>query len=104
MSRAELRRRLDALNNAINPANSIGAKLAKLTNDQRRAYGQWGIQCERYYAANPGGTAYARLLSGEQPPRLRPDVHMELFAPTISIPAAEADAQAAEIYRRALDH
>lgn len=103
MSRTDLRRRVTALTNAINPAGSLTAKLAKLTVDQHRVYDQWRVQCERYYASNPGGTAYARLLSGEQPPPLRPDVRKTLFGPTISIPADATDAQAAEIYRRMLD-
>lgn len=100
MSRANLRRRINALNSAINPANSIGAKLATLTNGQCAAYEDWRDRCATYYAQNPGGTAYARLLSGEQPPPLRPDVRKTLFGPTIAIPIDTTGTQAAETYRR----
>lgn len=100
MSRADLRKRVAALNGAINPAGSLTAKLAKLTNEQQDEYRRWRDRCARYYATDPAGSAYARLISGEQPPPLRRDVRHALFGPDLYIAADATTAEAAEIYRR----
>lgn len=96
MSRADLRKRVAALNEAINPAGSLTAKLAKLTEEQRDEYHRWRQRCATYYASNPGGAAYARLLCGEQPPPLRRDIRHALFGSEIrvSVNATIAEAQA----------
>lgn len=100
MNRAHLRRRILALDRLVNPANSIGAKLAKLSDDQRRAYENWREQCKHCCETNPRGSAYARLLSEDDAPTLRPDVYMALFGPTTVIPADATDAQAADAFQR----
>lgn len=98
MSRADLRKRVAALNDAINPAGSLTAKLAKLTDEQRDEYHRWRERCAAYYMSNPGGTAYARLLSGEQPPPLRRDVRHALFGPEIRLSANGTIAEAQALY------
>ena len=98
MSRPDLRKRVAALNEAINPAGSLTAKLAKLTDEQRDEYHRWRQRCATYYAANPGGTAYERYLSGEQPPPLRRDVRHALFGRDIHLPANGTVAEAQALY------
>lgn len=99
MSRAGLRRRVAALNEAINPAGALSAKLAKLSDEQRHKYQQWQQGCIAYFAALTGGAAYARLISGEQLPPLRPDIHRTLFCQSPLIAVGATIAEAAEIYR-----
>jgi len=98
MSRPDLRKRLAALNEAINPAGSLTAKLAKLTHEQRDEYHRWRQRCATYYAANPGGTAYERYLSGEQPPPLCRDVRHSLFGPEFRVSATGTIAEAQSLY------
>jgi hypothetical protein len=100
MSRADLRKRVAALNEAINPTGSLTAKLAKLTDDQRQTYDHWRDQCERHCGAYTDGTAYACLLSGELSPSLRRDVHELLFGPDTHLAANMTLADASDAYRR----
>ena len=101
MSRADLRRRVDALNRTINPADSMSAKLVKLTTNERAVYDRWRDQCAAFYADHPRGEAYAMLIDGDGPQTLRRAVHDALFGATFGIPADSTIAQASEIYRRA---
>lgn len=100
MSRTDLRRRVAALNEAINPAGSLTAKLAKLTKEQQDEYRRWQDRSDRFYAANPGGSAYARIINGEQSPPLRRDVRHALFGPTPVITADMTDRDAADAYAK----
>lgn len=102
MSRAHLRKRVAALNDAINPAGSFSAKLAKLTDEQRDEYHRWRLRCSAYYAANPGEAAYERFLSGEQPPPLRRDVRQNLFGSSVCLPVNTTVAEAMDAYNQLL--
>lgn len=106
MSRASIRKRVAALNEAINPAGSLAAKLTKLTDEQRQEYRQWQQRNEAYFAANSGGAAYERFLSGEQLPMLRRDIRQSLFGPDICLPinATVADAMDAYNHQMAKGH
>lgn len=95
---ADLRRRLDAI--TVTFSGTLAAKLIKLTDDQRRAYDQWRDRMAAFNASYPDGDAYARMINGDEAPRLRRDVHTALFGATIGIPADATEAQAGEIYRR----
>lgn len=97
---ADLRKRVAVLNEAINPAGSLTAKLAKLTDEQRDEYHRWRLSCASYYAANPGGAAYERFLSGEQPPQLRRDIRQSLFGQDIRLPVNATVADAMDAYNQ----
>lgn len=102
MSRAHLRRRVAALNEAINPAGSFAAKLAKLTDEQRDEYHRWRLRSSAYYVANPGGAAYERFLAGEQSPPLRRDIRQSLFGSDICLPSNATVADAMDAYNQLL--
>lgn len=102
MSR-ELRKRVAALNAAINPAGSLSARLAILTPDQHASYRLWRDHLDQWHRDHPGSGAYERMLDGDEGPHLRSDVQDALFGPTITIPADASDADAAQIYQRFLE-
>lgn len=99
MSRAHLRRRIAALNKAINPAGSLGAKIRSLTNEQKESYDKWRNRCAHYLKTRPDGEAYACMIAGEPLPMLRPDIREILFGPSTSIPLGSTETKASEIYR-----
>ena len=99
MNRPDLRKRVAALNEAINPAGSLTAKLAKLTDEQRDEYHRWRQRCATYHnRSDTPGSSYARLLDGDYPPPLRRDVRQALFGPDIRVSANGTIAETQALY------
>lgn len=100
---ADLRKRVAALNEAINPAGTLTAKIAKLTEEQREEYRCWRRRSAAYFAANPGGAAYERFLTGEQPPVLRRDIRQGLFGCVTQLPSNATVDHAMDAYNQLLE-
>lgn len=101
MSRTDLRKRVAALNKAINPAGLLTAKLAKLTKEQQDEHRRWQDRCGRHYAAinASGANAYDRAINhGDHPPMLRRDVWHALFGPDIDLPATATASDAMDAF------
>lgn len=102
MSRTNLRKRVAALNDAINPARSLTAKLAKLTKEQQGEYHRWRDRYDRYYAAVAArsANAYEQMLEGDIGPPLHKIVADALFGPTPLITVDMTDVEIQEIYHK----
>lgn len=100
MSRVDLRRRIKALNQAVNPAGSFNARLADLSDEQRAAYGRWRDNLALWHGGP--GNVYKRMLEGDEPPPLRSDVHKALYGTALSTTADMTVPQSAEQYTRLL--
>lgn len=100
MRLAELRRRIAALTEAVNPAGSVSARLAKLGPSGRASYQIWRDELARHAAAHPGAQAYERLLAGDIGPALRSDIRIALFGPVTGISTTASLYEAQAIYRR----
>jgi hypothetical protein len=94
------KRRLDALIAIVKPANSLAARIDKLTTDQRDWYDGWKAHCERWMRINSDDRAYELTLSGFGPVGLRDDISIALFGEMPRIFQTDDENKAAEIYQR----
>lgn len=93
------KRRLGALTAALNPKGSFRARFADLTDEQRATYQRWRDRTDAWHAAKPDN-AFERMLSGDEPPKLRRDISDALFGPTPVITDDMTADQVAEAYNR----
>lgn len=93
------RQRLEALIAIVKPANSLGARIDTLNDEQRDWYDGWNAHCDRWMRRNDEH-AYELMLNGYGPVGLRKDIAIALFGETPRILASDDDRRAAEIYQR----
>lgn len=100
MSRADLRRRVAALAEAIKPAsNSLEARLERLSPAERNAYSEHRDRIAAWIKRNPDQNLYEATLAGEAPTMPR-TLSEKLTGPTPIITPDMREDQAAETYRR----
>lgn len=81
MARPDLSRRLAALERLARPANSLPARLASLTENEKARYDEWRADCGRWAAQfkQPGDLYEAMTENGFRPPQLDFDISRKLF-------------------------
>jgi hypothetical protein len=93
------RTRLDALIAIIKPANSLAARVEKLTPDQREQYETFKARWDRFIDHHPDGDAYELTLNGYGP--CLPDaIENTLNGEMPRILKTDGDDKAAQIYQR----
>ena len=103
MSRAQLQRRVKALDALIRPAKGLAGRVAKLGNQHRFLYQQWQEELRNWHGHHRGDEAYRLLLTGEEGPKLHQSVAKALGVDPPKVLEHATIAEAAEIYRRCLE-
>lgn len=97
-------RRLAIAESVIRPANSMGARLKRLTAEQRAAYDQWQELRARWTAMfDEPDALYAAILNGNNGPQCPTSIRNILFDPPPQIFASDTEAQINDKWQRYLE-
>jgi hypothetical protein len=104
MTIREVIRRLAVVEATIRPANSLGARLKRITPEQRITYDQWRELRDRWAGRfDEADGMYRTILDGNDGPQLSASIAAVLFDPPPQILATDTDAQAGEKWTRYLE-
>ncbi|GLS33754.1 hypothetical protein SAMN04488498_11978 [Mesorhizobium albiziae] len=94
-------RRLAVAEATINPANSMGARLKRLTQDQRATYDQWRELRAKWTALfDEPDALYAAIINGNSGPQLPESFRDILFDPPPQISTGETETQINDKWQR----
>lgn len=96
-------RKLDIAEAIIRPANSFGARLKRLTPEQRAAFDRWRELRDRWAALfdEPDGM-YRAIMDGNRGPQLSVSIAAVLFDQPPQILATDTDTQANEKWQKGI--
>lgn len=104
MTIREVMRRLNVAEAAIRPANSMGARLKKLSATDRSAFDEWQAERDRWARQfHRPDALYAALINGNEGPQLPLSVRHSLYGDIPRILVADTDAEASDKYQRCLE-
>ncbi|MCP3389690.1 hypothetical protein NLM27_12990 [Bradyrhizobium sp. CCGB12] len=101
-----IKKQLAALRAIVKPAQSLAARIDRLTDEQRDGYVRWEAQYQRWFERckthiddyEADARPYACTIERDTSPTLRRDVRSALYGPDQRIPAKATEDEAARLY------